>query len=127
MDKKTVLLVLCRRVIADLLIETIEKRPQMKAHGIYEFKDARAAAATYKPQIALVEIPEAPGDPALKAFDVCKVIKEASPDCKIVMLCPEADKKSVTICVQAKKLGEIEAFLFYEASVEYLVSQLEAL
>ena len=127
MEEKTVLLVLCRRVIADLLIESIEKRPPMKAFAIYDFNEASAAAKTYKPQIALVEIPETPGDPALKAFDVCKVIKQACPECKIVMLCPEADKKSVNICVQAKKTGEINAFLFYETSVDYLVSQLEAL
>jgi len=127
MQRKTVLLVLCRKVIADLLIETIKKCPSMEAFGIYNFNEARAAAATYNPQIVLVEIPESHNEPALEAFDVCKDIKDVNPDCKIVLLCPEKDRESVNLCVKAKKHGDIEAFLFYEASVDYLVSQLESM
>ena len=122
--KHTVLLVLCRRVISDLLIEAIEKRPDMKAIGIYNFSEARSAAATYTPQIALVEIPERNGEPALDALDVCLDISESSPGCKIVLLCPEQDKKSVEVCIEAKKHKRIDDFLFYDSSVDYLVSKL---
>jgi len=127
MEKKTVLLVLCRRVIADLMIEKINQRPKLKAHGIYSYREAMSAAKTYKPHIALVEIPEAQGEPAKEAFQVCMVIKEQCPDCKIVLLCPENDDQSVEFCVETKNRGDIEAFLFYESSPKYLVSQLEAL
>ena len=128
MEKKTVLLVLCRKVIADLLIDKINSTQKLEAFGIYKFNEARSAAFTYNPNLALIEIPERnDDDPALDALDVCKDIKEANPDCKIMLLCPEKDKKSVNVCVEAKKRGEIGAFLFYEASVDYLVSQLESM
>ena len=127
MNRKTVLLVLCRKVIAGLMIDTINRRPDMEAFGVYRFSEAGPAACTYSPHIALLEIPERVNQPALETLDACREIKEASPDCKIILLCPERDKESVSACVAAKKQGKIEDFLFYESSVDYLVSKLESL
>ena len=127
MNKKIVMLVLCRRVIADLLIKSIGKRPNMEAFGIYDYKTAETTALARQPNIALVEIPEKFGFPALEALDVCEKIRKSSPGCKIVLLCPEQDKESVDTCIEVKKKGEIEDFLFYDSSVDYLVSKLEAL
>ena len=129
MGNEAVLLVLCRKVIAGLLIESISKNQNMRVYGVYKHNEVRSAAMTYKPQLALIEVADRYGDPvpAEDALDVCLDIRESSPDCKIMLLCPERDKESVNMCVDAKKRGEIQDFLFYEASVEYLVSKLEAL
>jgi DNA-binding NarL/FixJ family response regulator len=127
MKKTIVMLMLCRRVIADLLISVIEKQGGVEAFGEYIYKNAVTTAISRKPDIALVEIPEQYGNPADDTFIVSEGIKEASPGCKIVMLCPEKDKASVNACTEAKKAGKIEDFLFYDSSVDYLVSKLEAL
>jgi DNA-binding NarL/FixJ family response regulator len=126
-DKKAVMLVLGRKVIADLLIKSIGKRVKMEAFGIYDYKNAGTATLSRKPYLALVEIPEKHGFPALDTLNICGEIKEANPECKIVLLCPEQDKESVDICINAKKRGEIEDFLFYDSSVDYLASKLESL
>jgi len=42
-------------------------------------------------------------------------------------MCPEQDKKSVDACVEAKKTGKIEDYVFYDTSPEYLTSKLEAM
>ena len=127
MEKAIVMLLLCRRVIADLLIESIEKNGDVEALGIYDYNNAVDFAAACNPDIALVEIPEKHGTPALDTLDICQNIKETNPDCKIVLLCPEQDNKSVTMCVEAKKQGKVEDFLFYDSGINYLVSKLEAL
>jgi DNA-binding NarL/FixJ family response regulator len=121
------MLMLCRRVIADLLISSIGKNSDIEAFGIYDYENAEYAALSKLPKIALVEIPERIGTPAQDTLNVCGLIKESSPGCKIVLLCPEQDKESVKICIKAKKVNEIEDYLFYESSVDYLVSKIEAL
>jgi len=126
-NKKVVMLVLGRKVIADLLIRSIDKNASMEAFGVYDYKNAGITALSRKPYLALVEIPEKYGFQALETLDVCVEIKKESPGCKIVLLCPEKDKESVDVCIEAKKTGEIEDFLFYDSSVDYLVSKLESL
>ena len=126
-DKKIVMLVLCRRVISGLLIEAIKSRTAMDAFGLYEFNKAKSMAMARQPQIALVEIPENRGHPTQDALDVCGDIQKASPGCKIILICPENDEESVAACIEAVKDGRINDYLFYDLSVEYLVSKLISL
>jgi len=127
LKENIVMLVLCRRVIAKLLIEHIKNNTTMDAFDLYEYDKAKRMAMVRQPALALVEIPERYDDPALDALDVCKDIKEACPNCKVMLMCPEHDKKSVNTCIDAKKKGKIEDYIFYDSSPEYLTSKLEAL
>ena len=127
MNKPIVMLVLCRRVIADLLIRTIEKKGVMEAFGIYNYKNAVDTAVSRRPDIALVEIPEQHGSSAKDTLIICDGIKEASPGCKIAVLCPEKDEAGVDACIEAKKAGRIEDYFFYDSGVDYLVSKLKAM
>ena len=127
MIKETVMLVLGRKVIAKLMIEHMRNVTHKEVFGVYEFNKVKNMALAHRPVFALVEIPERYGDPALDTLDVCGDIKEASPNCNIVLLCPEQDKKSVDICIEAKITGKIEDYIFYEASLEYLTSKVKTL
>lgn len=127
MKKTVVMLLLCRRVIADLLIRAIEKQDEAKAFGIYDYKNAVPAAMSRLPDIALVEVPEQYGTSAQDTLALCEEIKAARPGCKIVILCPENDKAGVGACVEAKRAGKIEDYLFYDSGVDYLVSKLRSL
>ena len=127
LKEEIVMFVLCRKIIAGLFIDHIQSNTQMRVFDVYEFNKVRNMALVHKPVIALVEIPERHGDPAQDALDVCNDIKEASPGCKIMLMCPENDDGSVGACVDAMKKGKIEDFLFYDASPEYLTSKLESM
>ena len=127
MKNNMVMMVLCRRFIGDLLMEAFKKRGYSKTISIYEFKRAKNAALVYNPAVALIEIPERHGEPALEALAVCEDIKEASPGCKVMLMCPEIDEKSVESCIEAKKDNKIEDFLFYDSSIDYLVSKLKSM
>ncbi|MDR0490884.1 MAG: hypothetical protein LBH28_06540 [Oscillospiraceae bacterium] len=125
--KNIVMLLMCRRAIAGQLADAIGKRKYMEAHCAYDYRRAGSFAEIRRPNIALVEIPEKFGYPAVETLDICGEIKIASPGCKVILLCPVHDKESVYICTEAKKQGEIEDFLFYNSSVENLVTKLESL
>ena len=127
MDKKIVMLVLCRKLIADFLIEAIHKRTDLETCALYEFKRVKDMAMVKKPKIALVEVPERHGTPAMDAIAVCEEIKEASPGCKIILICPENDRDSVKATTQAVKAGKIDDFMYYDLSADYLVTKLESL
>ena len=126
-NNNIVLLVLCRKVIGGSLAESIEKRPRMKAFAVYDYQNAEIEAAAHKPDIALVEIPERHGTPALDTLVVCQNIRCASPGCKIILLCPENDEASVRVCVEAKQREKIDDYVFYDSTTAYLVSKLESL
>ena len=126
-NQNIILLVLCRKVIANLLVEAVEKRSNMTVFAEYNYKNVRAAAMTLKPDIALAEIPQCRGTPALDTLDICAEIKSESPGCKIMLLCPENSEESISVCVKAKQKAQIEDFLFYDSSTNYLVSKLESM
>ena len=127
MKKPIVMLLLCRRIIADSLIKAIEQKREIEAFGIYNYKNAAVTAMSRRPDIVLVEIPERHGNPAKETLEICEGIKQASPGCKVVLLCPEQDEDSVNACIDAKRSGNISDYLFYDSGVDYLVSKLKAL
>jgi len=122
-----IMLVLNRRFIGGLLKKYIDECPGMSAFTEYDYNNAIFNAAKNKPNISLVEIPERHGTPAADTLRLCREIKEASHMCKIILLCPEIDEISVRECVRAKQQGDIEDFLFYDSTTQYLISKLEAM
>lgn len=127
MFKDKVMLMLCRKVVAELLTEVLQKRIGVEAFGMFEFENAKTVAMLRKPAIALVEVPEHRGTPALEALAACADIKAASPACKIVLICPENDEDSVKTTIAAIKEGKIDDFMFYDLSVDYLVAKCRVL
>jgi response regulator RpfG family c-di-GMP phosphodiesterase len=99
----------------------------MEPYGIYRYNEVKDAALTYLPILALVEVPEKCGNPAQEAFEACDCIRESSPGCRVMLMCPENDRKSVDACEDAKQSGRIEDYVFYDSSPEYLTSKLKAM
>ena len=76
------MLVLCRKIIANLLEETIEKRSNMKVFTEYDYKNIRTIVSVRDPNIVLMEIPERHGTPAQDTLSICEEIKSVSPGCR---------------------------------------------
>ena len=127
MVKTMVILLWCRKVITDLLAIALQKRPDVQTIGVHTYDDAKSAATERNPSIALIELHEKQNGLNKETLGFCDEIRKASPGCKIVLLCPEADKESVQVCIEAKRQGQIEDFVFYDTSTDYLVSKLESL
>lgn len=76
---------------------------------------------------ALIEVAESGEYDADYCLALCAWLRKETPDCKLLLMCPENDVKSVTAAVEAKKEGRIDDFIFYDASLEYLLSKLRAM
>jgi len=122
-----VMFVLSRKLIAQTLTQAIKGKPDMDSLIEYNYKNAEISAGIHKPEITLMEIPERPGNPEKEILEVCAKIKQSSPECKIVLLCPEDNRDGISAVVEARKANEIDDFIFYDASLAYLTAKLESL
>ena len=74
---------------------------------------------------ALIEIAETGAYDASYCLALCAGIP--AENCKLLLLCPEQNELDVAAVVDAKQKGIIEDFVFYDASIDYLVSKLLAM
>lgn len=53
-----------------------------------------------------------------------KKLREHSPECKLLVMCPEQDEKSIKQVVDSKGKKQIDDFVFYDVTTDYLASKL---
>ena len=125
---KKVLLIMKRKILSDTLIGKVEKGSCFELSAEHNYALAVLTAEAYLPDITVLEIPESgPWKPAEKCLLICDMIRKQLPNCKQVVLCNETDGDSRRAAINAKQNRRIDDFLFYESSVNYLLSKLEAL
>jgi len=125
---KKVLLVMNRKMLSDALIAQSGNDARFELKAEQNYATAALTAESCSPTITVVEIPESgPWNSADKCLAICDVIRRQLPDCKQVILCSENDADSCHAAIQAKRERRVDDFLFYDNSVNYLFSKLEAL
>ena len=125
---KRVFLVMNRKMLSDALVEQAASDARFELLAARNYVTAALTAESYSPEITVVEIPESgPWKSAEKCLGICDAIQRQFPKCKQVILCNEDDTDSYHAAIKAKQANRIDDFLFYDSSVHYLFSKLEAL
>ena len=125
---KRVLLVMKRQVLSDALIEHAACGSGFELMAAANYSTAALTAELCFPEITVVEIPESGSwKSAEKCLAICDAIRRQFPNCKQVILCNGDDKDSYSAVIEAKKENRIDDFLFYDNSMHYLFSKLDAL
>ena len=125
---KRVLLVMKRKMLSDALTEQAAGDSRFELVAARNYSTATLTAESCLPEISVVEIPESGSwKSAEKCLTICDAIRKQLPNCKQVILCNEDDTDSYNAAIQAKQQNRIDDFLFYDSSVRYLFSKLEAL
>ena len=125
---KRVLLVMKRKMLSDALIDQAISDSRFELVAAQNYSDAALTAESCLPEIAVIEIPESGAwKSAEKCLAICDAIRKQLPNCKQVILCNENDTDSYNATIHAKQENRIDDFLFYDSSVHYLFSKLEAL
>ena len=125
---KKVLLVMNRKLLSDALIWQSAADSRFALMVARDYATAALTAESCSPDITLVEIPESgTWKSAGKCLAICDVIQKHVPNCKQVILCNEKDADSYNAVIQAKRENRIADFLFYDSSIQYLFSKLDAL
>lgn len=116
-----------RKILAQSLIEVMKNDGRFEFYPEYVSENIPIAVQKYGVDIALIEIPETGENPAENCLKLCCDIRKGSPRCKLFLICPENNEFGKKIIVQAKQQGQIEDFVFYDSSLDYLIHKLESM
>ena len=117
-----------RKMLSDALIDRAAGDARFELVAAQNYTTAALTAESCSPEITVVEIPESGlWRSAEKCLAICDGIRRLLPNCRQVILCNEEDTDSYNATIQAKQEDRIDDFLFYDSSVRYFFSKLEAL
>jgi len=119
-----IILMMHRKAIMQGLINRLQGSPDI--HLIYEpnYDNASVAISTYNAKVALIEAAESGSYDMHYCLILCKELRRHMPKCKLLLMCPEQDETSVKQVVDAKWKKQIDDFVFYDVTIDYLVSKL---
>lgn len=120
----TIMLIMQRKAIVQALIKMFKNNPDIEI--IYEsnYYNADSAISTYGVNTVLLEAAESGPYDMDYCLALCKVIRKNTPDCKLLLISSEQDEKSVEKVVSAKGKKQIDDFVFYDVTIDYLASKL---
>lgn len=124
---KKIVLVMDRKVLAEALLLEMKNNTGMKIYTEYDYHKATVSVDIFRPDAVLIELPETKEISAEECLKICDEIREVDAACKILLLAPEGDPKACELTIQAVRDGRIDDFLYYDTSMKYLISKLEAL
>ena len=124
---KTVLLIMRRASLAQGLMAKVRDAPGLRL--CYEPDYARAAEAIRSHQAAgaLLEVAEDGAQDIGFCLSLCARLRETAPRCRLMLMCPEGQAETIHRAVDAKRRGEIDDFVFYDVSLDYLSASLQTL
>jgi len=121
---KRLLLIMYRKLMSDAMVSALSESAEFELFVEHNYANAVGAALTYMPSIALVEIPENRGALVSDYLEICAAIRRAVPRCKLMLMCPENSEESKHAAVDAMSKGAIDDFIYYNVSMDYLLSKL---
>lgn len=122
-----ILLIMHREVIAQGLMGGLQDSPDF--HFIYEpdYDHANLAVQRYEANVALIEAAESGLYDIDCCLTLCKGLRKDAPRCKLLMMCSEDNDHNVKLVVEAKGKKIIDDFVFYDVTMDYLVSKLASI
>ena len=122
---QTIILAMLRRAVAQGLITRISDSPG-NVRTVYESDYAKAmgAVGVFDADTVIIEVAEFGEYGAGYCLALCDRIRGEAPGCRLILLCPEQNELCVSTVGEAKRNGRIDDFLFYGASLDYLISKL---
>ena len=93
---------------------------------IYEpyYHKSNITIQSYNAKAALIEVAETGPYDIGYCLALCKEIRDNTPSCKLILMCSEQDEKNIKKVIEAKGGGEIDDFVFYDVTIDYLTSKL---
>jgi len=124
---KIIVLVMRRRLIAQSLMQKLRDNQSLRLIFEPDYAHADVSIRSHNADIALIEIGESDEHDASYCLTLCAWLRKETPQCRLLLLCPEQNAESVSKVVKAKKKGRIDDFVFYDSATDYLASKLLSL
>jgi len=113
-----------RKVIAESLLTELNKRSGLQIIHEHDYIRAYKRIMDENAKVALFEAAETGDYDVSYCLEVCSALRKESENCKLILMCPDQDEEAVEQTVAAMQDGQIDDFVFYEASFDYLSSKL---
>ena len=124
---KTVLLIMRRASLAQGLMVKARDDPGLRLCYEPDYTNADAAIRSHQAAGALLEVAEDGDHDIGFCLALCAWLREVTPQCRLMLMCPEGQAGTVRRAVEAKRRGQIDDFVFYDVSLDYLAASLQTL
>lgn len=124
---KTVLMIMHRASLAQGLMAKIHDAPGIQLCYEPDYANADVAISAHLATGALLEVSEDGVHDIGFCLGLCAWLREVTPYCRLMLMCPEGQKEVVQRTIEAKRKGEIDDFVFYDVSLDYLAASLQTL
>ena len=121
---ETVVLVMRRRSVAQGLMQMLKEKSDFHICYEQDYALADTAIRSHGARVALIEIAESDSYNSKHCLALCGWLRQETPDCKLILMCPEQDQDCIRDVIEAKRDNKIDEFVFYDTSVEYLATKL---
>ena len=124
---KTVLLIMRRASLAQGLMDKVRDAPGLQLCYEPDYANADVAIRSHLATGALLEVAEDGAQDIGYCLALCAWLREVTPHCRLMLMCPEGQTETVHRAIEAKRKGEIDDFVFYDVSMDYLAASLQSL
>ena len=124
---KTVLLIMRRASLAQGLMAKARDDPGLQLCYEPDYDRADTAIRSHQATGALLEVAEDGRQDMGYCLSLCARLREITPHCRLMLMCPEGQTEAVHRAIEAKRKGEIDDFVFYDVSLDYLAASLQSL
>ena len=124
---KTVLLIMRRASLAQGLMAKVQDAPGLQLCYEPDYANADVAIRSHLATGALLEVAEDGAQDIDFCLALCAWLREVTPHCRLMLMCPEGQAETVHRAIEAKRRGEIDDFVFYDVSLDYLAASLQSL
>ena len=124
---KTVLLIMRRASLAQGLMAKARDDPDLRLCYEPDYDHVDAAIRSHQAAGALLEVSEDGRQDMGFCLSLCARLRETAPRCRLMLMCPEGQAETIRLCIEAKRRGKIDDFVFYDVSLDYLIASLKSL
>lgn len=122
-----VILIMQRKAIVQALMTKLGGNPGIRLIFEPNYSKAPVVIHNQAAKVALIEVAESGRYDMLYCLTLCKQLRKAAPDCKLLLMCPEQNEGSVKLVINAKCGKQIDDFVFYDVTIDYLASKMLSL
>lgn len=119
-----VMLIMHREMIVQILMKKLQDSTDICIVHEPNYDNANTAIHNNTAKVALIEAAESGSFDMAYCLTLCKTLRKNVPQCKLLLMCPEQDEESIKQVVDAKGQRQIDDFVFYDVTIDYLVSKL---
>ena len=124
---KTVILIMQRASLAQGLIAKVHNNSDIMLCYEPNYNNANETIDNIHANGALLEVSEDGKHDINYCLALCTGLRKTHPECHLMLMCPEGQIETIHRAIEAKRKGDINDFVFYNASLDYLIACLQSL